>query len=140
MTFLIEHWRLMGFRRAEGTRSSSCNWWERAHSQIVVWCVIARIRWHRKVVTVARHLGSNLGEKASFAHDLQLWYESRVSWRLKRRFLIGRVVNTALTGSEASCPSKTQGDGRGSGEKGRSWACPHNVQQGGTAFLEIGAL
>ena len=33
-----------------------------------------------------------------------------------------------------------EGDGRGSGEKGRSWARPHNVQQGGTAFLEIGTV
>ena len=46
-----------------------------------------------KVVTVARHLGSHLGEKASFTHEVprrrqatmaafysvgQLWYESRV--------------------------------------------------------------
>ena len=77
-----------------------------------------------KVVTVARHLGSHLGEKASFAHELprrrqatmtafysvgQLWYESRVSWRLKRCFFfIGRVVNTALSGIEAFCPSKAQ--------------------------------
>ena len=58
-----------------------------------------------KVVTVARHLGSHLGEKASFTHELprrrqatmaafysvgQLWYESRVSWRLKRCFFISR--------------------------------------------------
>ena len=76
-----------------------------------------------KVVTVARHLGSHPGEKASFAHELprrrqvtmtafhtvgQLWYESRVSWRLKRCFFIGRVVNTALSGIEAFCPSKAQ--------------------------------
>ena len=67
----------------------------------------------------------------------QLWYESRVSWRLKRRFFIGRVVNTAPSGIEAFCPSKAQyqslkslvlssqeGDGRSSGEKGGSWACP----------------
>ena len=69
-----------------------------------------------KVVTVARLLGSHLGEKASFAHELprrrqatmtafhsdgQLWYESMVSWRLKRCFFIGRVVNTALSGIEA---------------------------------------
>ena len=76
-----------------------------------------------KVVTVARHLGSHLGEKASFTHELprrrqatmaafysvgQLWYESRVSWRLKRCFFISRVVNTALSGIEAFCPSKAQ--------------------------------
>ena len=76
-----------------------------------------------KVVTVARHLGSHLGEKASFAHELQrrrqatmtafysvgqLWYESRVSWRLKRCFFIGRVVNTALSGIEPFRPSKAQ--------------------------------
>ena len=76
-----------------------------------------------KVVTVARHLGSHLGEKASFTHELprrrqarmaafysvgQLWYESRVSWRLKRCFFISRVVNTALSGNEAFCPSKAQ--------------------------------
>ena len=76
-----------------------------------------------KVVTVARHLGSHLGEKASFTHELprrrqatmaafysvgQLWYKSRVSWRLKRCFFISRVVNTALSGIEAFCPSKAQ--------------------------------
>ena len=76
-----------------------------------------------KVVTVARHLGSHLREKASFTHELprrrqatmaafysvgQLWYESRVSWRLKRCFFISRVVNTALSGIEAFCPSKAQ--------------------------------
>ena len=76
-----------------------------------------------KVVTVARHLGSHLGEMASFAHELprrrqasmtafytvgQLWCESRVSWRLKRCFLVGRVVNTALSRIEAFCPSKAQ--------------------------------
>ena len=76
-----------------------------------------------KVVTVARHLGSHVGEKTSFADELlrrhqatikafysvgQLWYESRVSWRLKRCFFISRVVNTALSGIEAFCPSKAQ--------------------------------
>ena len=76
-----------------------------------------------KVVTVARHLGSHLGEKAPFTHELprrrqatmaafysvgQLWYESRVSWRLKRCFFISRVVNTALSGIEAFWPSKAQ--------------------------------
>ena len=76
-----------------------------------------------KVVTVARHLGSHLGEKASFPHELprrrqatmtalfsvgQLWCESRVSWRLKRCFLISRVVNTALSGIEAFRPSKAK--------------------------------
>ena len=76
-----------------------------------------------KVVTVARHLGSHLGEKASFAHEFprrrqatmtafysvgQSWCESRVSWRLKRCFFIGRVVNTALSGIEAFCPLKAQ--------------------------------
>ena len=38
----------------------------------------------------------------------QLWYESRVSWRLKRCLFISRVVNTALSGIEAFCPSKAQ--------------------------------
>ena len=76
-----------------------------------------------KVVTVARHLGSLLGENASFAHEPpkrsqammtafysvgQLWYESSVSWRLKRCLFISRVVNTALSGIEAFCPSKEQ--------------------------------
>ena len=76
-----------------------------------------------KVVTVVRHLGSHLGEKASFTHELprrrqatmtafysvgQLWHESRVSWRLKRCLFISRVVNTALSGIEAFCPSKAQ--------------------------------
>ena len=76
-----------------------------------------------KVVTVARHLGSQLGEKASFTHELprrrqatmaafysvgQLWYESRVSWRLKRSSTTSRAANTALSGIEAFCPSKAQ--------------------------------
>ena len=34
----------------------------------------------------------------------QLWYESRVSWRLKRCLFISRVVNTALSSIEAFCP------------------------------------
>ena len=38
----------------------------------------------------------------------QSWYECRVSWRLKRCFFISRVVNTALSGIEAFCPSKAQ--------------------------------
>ena len=74
-----------------------------------------------KVVTVARYLGSHLGEKAPFAHELprrrqatmtafytvgQLWYESRVSRRLKTCFFIGRVVNTAPSGIEACVPRK----------------------------------
>ena len=100
-----------------------------------------------KVVTVARHLGSHIGEKASFAHELprrrqatmtafysvgQLWYESRVSWRLKRCFFIGRVVNTAPSGIEAFLSlestisiayvagdlSGEEGDGRCGGAKG----------------------
>ena len=47
----------------------------------------------------------------------------------------------ALVSSSSSSSSSFEvGDGRGSGEKGRSWARPHNVHQGGTAFLEIGTL
>ena len=75
-----------------------------------------------KVVSVARHLCSHLGEKAPFAHELPRrrqatmtafnsvgqWHESRVSLRLKRCFFIGRVVNTALSGIEAFCTSKAQ--------------------------------
>ena len=38
----------------------------------------------------------------------QLWIESRVSWRFKRCFFIGRVVNKGLSGIEAFCPSKAQ--------------------------------
>ena len=89
-----------------------------------------------KVVAVERHLGSHLGEKASFAHELQrrrqatmtafysvgqLWYESRVSWRHKRCFFIGRVVNTALSGIEAICPSRrvVAGAAARRGEHGR---------------------
>ena len=143
----------------EGKRSSSCTWLERALSQIVVWCVMARFSLPGKVVTVARHLGSHLGVEASFAHELprrrqatmtafysvdQLWYESRVSWRLKRCFFIGRVVNTGLSGIEAVCPSKAQYQSltslvtclarrvmQGQRREGRSWARPHSVQQGG---------
>ena len=62
-------------------------------------------------------------KKASFAHELprrrqatmtafysvgQLWYESRVSWRLKRCFFIGRVVNTAPSGIDIFCFLKAQ--------------------------------
>ena len=64
-----------------------------------------------KVVTVARHLGSHLGEKASFTHELprrrqatmaafysvgQLWYESRVSWRLKKMGVVVEFTETIL--------------------------------------------
>ena len=71
------------------------------------------------VAMVARHLGNHLGEKASFVHELsrrsqammsafysvgQLWYENKVSWKLKRCLFINRVVNTALSGIEAFCP------------------------------------
>ena len=57
----------------------------------------------------------------------QLLYESRVSWRLKRCFFIGRVVNTALSGIEAFCPLRTVPIAYVAGE-------------GGTALLEIGTL
>ena len=72
-----------------------------------------------------------------------------MSRRLKRCFFIGRVVKTALSGIEAFCPSNAhvagdlsgqKGDGWCSGEKVRSWARSHNVQQGGTAFLETNTL
>ena len=120
MTFLTEHWRLMVFRRTGGK--------EELFMHPVGEVSFADRRLVRdgkvspgKVVTVARHLGSHLGEKASFAHKVprrrqatmtafytvgQLWSESRVSWRLKRCFFIGRVVNTALSGIEAFCPTK----------------------------------
>ena len=112
-----------GFSQNRGKEGSSCIWWEWALSQIVVWCVTARFRCQAKSSQWARHLGSHLGEKASFTHELprrrqatmaafysvgQLWYESRVSWRLKRCFFISRVVNTAFSGIEAFCPSKAQ--------------------------------
>ena len=45
---------------------------------------------------------------ATFYSVGQLWYESRVSCRLKRCFFISRVVNTALSGIEAFSPSKAQ--------------------------------
>ena len=118
-----------------------------------------------KVVTVARHLGSHLGEKASFVYPRrrqammtafysvgQLWYESRVSWRLKRCLFTSRVVNTALSGIEAFCPSKStipsahvvhgllskkSHGGFGSTQES-SRTGPHHVQQGGFAFLETG--
>ena len=38
----------------------------------------------------------------------ELWYKSRVSWRLKRCFFVGREVHTALSSIEASCRSKAQ--------------------------------
>ena len=77
-----------------------------------------------KISCQPKHLGSHLGEKASFTHELprrrqatmaafysvgQLWYESRVSWRLKRCLFISRVVNTALSGIEAFCPQRHEG-------------------------------
>ena len=122
-----------------------------------------------KVVTVARHLCSHLGDITSFAHELprrrqatmtafysvgQLLFESRVSWRLKRCFSIGRVDNTALSGIEAFSPSKAQYQSLTSlvtclarkvmagaaARRERTWARSHNDQQGGTAFLEIGTL
>ena len=121
-TYLIVRWQLMVFQRIEAKRSFSCIWWGLVLWQIDGWCERGR-SLPGKVVTVARHLGSHLGEKASFTHELprrrqatvaafysvgQLWYESRVSWRLKRCFFISRVVNTALSCIEAFCPSKAQ--------------------------------
>ena len=75
-----------------------------------------------KVVTVARHLGSHLEEKASFAHELP-WRQATMtafysgaraglSWRPKRCFFIGRVVNTALSGIEALCLSRKHSTNR----------------------------
>ena len=48
------------------------------------------------------------GKVTAFCSVGQLWYESRVSWRLKRYHFISRVVNTALSSIEAFCPSKAQ--------------------------------
>ena len=118
-----------------------------------------------KVVTVARHLGSHLGEKASFTHELprrrqatmaafysvgQLWYESRVSWRLKRCFFISRVVNThrGFLSVESTVPSShvsgdlscEEGYGWCSSTEGGAWASPHINKQGGSAFLEAGTV
>ena len=129
------------------------------------WVREGQVQLPGKVVTVARHLGSHLGEKASLAHELprirqammtafhsvgQLWYESRVSWRLKRCLFISRVVNTALSGIEAFCPSKAQYQSlassmvclarrvmAGSASRG---AGPHHDEQGGPASLETGTL
>ena len=79
----------------------------------------------------------------------QLWYESRVSWRLKRCLFSSRVVNTALSGIEASCPSKAQYPALTSsmvclGKKSHggfgTGTSPHHDQQGGFAFLETGTL
>ena len=90
MTFLTEHWRLMVFRRTEGKRSSSCTW---AHSQIVAWCVMERFRCQGKSSQLRgtwvttwenRHpllTSSQGGGKPRYSVG-QLWYESRVSWRL----------------------------------------------------------
>ena len=75
----------------------------------------------KKVVTVPTHLGGHLREKASFAHELprrrqttmttlysvgQLWYESRVSWRLKRCFFFGRVSTRLYLESKPFVPRK----------------------------------
>ena len=111
-----------------------------------------------KVVTVARHFGSHLGEKATFAHELprkrqamktgfysvgQLRYESRVLWRLKRCLFISRLVNTALPGIEAFCPSKAQylpcekSYALFGGAQRSTRADPHHDEPG-LAFLETG--
>ena len=73
-----------------------------------------------KVVTVARHLGSHLGEKASFARELprrrqammtaffsveQLCYESRVSWRLKWYTTIVKITETQVHVRVSLCSS-----------------------------------
>ena len=102
MTFVTEHWRLMVFAE-QGERGAPL-------------ALDGKVSLPGKIVTVARHLGCHLGEKASFAHELprrrqaamtafdtvgQSRSESRVWWRLKRCFFIGRVVNTALSGIEA---------------------------------------
>ena len=118
--YLIARWQTMVFHRIEAKRNLSCIWLlgrstvgARGSS---VACQARSSQWRGT-------LGSHLGEKASFTHELprrrqatmaafysvgQLWYESRVSWRLKRCFFISRVVNTALSGIEAFCPSKAQ--------------------------------
>ena len=124
-----------------------------------------------KVVTVARHVGSHLGEeKASFAHELAPKAEAShddgflLCWSVVVReqgvveaqevllhWSCGQhssIWNRGFLSLESTVPiayvagdlSGQEGDGRSSGEKGRSWACPHTVPQGGTAFLEIGAL
>ena len=112
--------------------------------------------------------GSHLGEKASFTHELprrrqatmaafysvgQLWYKSRVSWRLKRCFFISRVVNTALSGIEAFCPSKAQYQAltslvnclarrvmAGAAARRRELGRVRANKQGGSAFLETGTV
>ena len=155
MTFSTEHWRLNALV-GEGSFTDR---------RLVR---DGKVSLPGKVVTVARHLGSHFGEKASVAHELprrrqatmtafysvgQLWYESRVPWRLKRCFFIGRVVNTALSGIEAFCPSKAQYQSltslvtclarrvmAGQRREGKIMGVSHNVQQGGAAFLEIGNL
>ena len=73
-----------------------------------------------KVVTVARHLGSHLGEKASYVHELlgrgqammtafylvgQLWCESRVSWRLNRCIFKSRVRHRGVLPFKSTIPS-----------------------------------
>ena len=113
----------MGSLRTEVKRSSSCTWLGHSPSEDRRRVREGQVSLPGKVVTVARHLGSHLGEKASFAHELprrrqatmtafhsvgQLWYESGVSWRFERCLFISRVVNTALSGIEAFCPSNAQ--------------------------------
>ena len=99
-----------------------------------------------KVVTVARHLGSHLGEKASFAHELP---RRRQATTTAFFFSIGQfwcsIWNRGFLSLESTVPiayvagdlSGEEGDGRRSGAKERTWACSHKDQQGGTAFLEI---
>ena len=60
-----------------------------------------------KVVTVARHLASHLGKKASFVHELPRRRQAVMTAFFSCLF-ISRVVNTALSGIEAFCPSKAQ--------------------------------
>ena len=123
MTFLTERWLRTVSRKTEEKKSYSCIWLERdlwliggryemdkchcrARWSLLrdIWAVIWEKR-HPSLMSFPRRRQATM--KAFYSVG-QLWYESRVSWRLKRCFFISRVVNTALSGIEASCPSKAQ--------------------------------
>ena len=170
MMFLIVRWQLMVFHRIEAKRSFSCTWWETgslADRRLVRDGQVSRCQ--AKSSQVARHLGSHLGEKASFTHELprrrqatmtafysvgQLWYESRVSWRLKTLLLHqscgqhGTFWNRGVLSVERTVPSShvsgdlscEEGNGWRSSTEGGTWASPHINKQGGSAFLEAGTV
>ena len=94
------------------------------------WRGISAVTWEKRHPSLMSFPGGVKPQWRLFYSVGQLWYESRVSWRLKRCFFISRVVNTALSGIEAFCPSKAQYQalhvtGDLSREEGSGWAQRH---------------